>query len=102
VTTGADASANWGEKAAWRKSAATIFAVGDLLVAAQAKPPGQFEQIVERELPFGEPVVVWPDGTLNIDPVPGAPERKCSSRGHRWSYGISHTFCGKKVHAQSD
>ena len=49
-----------------------------------------------------QPVVVRPDGALNIDPVPGASERKWSSRGHRWSPGISHTFCGDEVHGQSD
>ena len=46
----------WATKicAAWQKSVAAIFDVGDLLVAARnAQPHGTFERMIEHELPFG-------------------------------------------------
>jgi hypothetical protein len=48
-----DVSANWARKirAAWHKSVAAIFEVGDLLVAAKKKlPHGQFEKMVQTRL----------------------------------------------------
>jgi hypothetical protein len=47
---------SWATKirAAWQNPLATIFEVGDLLVAAKAElPSGQFEKM-RNELPFGE------------------------------------------------
>jgi hypothetical protein len=49
--------ADWAGKirAAWQKSVAAIFEVGDLLSAAKAAlPHGRFEKMVQRGLPFGE------------------------------------------------
>jgi hypothetical protein len=47
---------SWAGKitAAWRKSAAAIIETGELLLAAKAKLPGQFERMVEDKLPFGQ------------------------------------------------
>jgi hypothetical protein len=48
---------NWATRirAAWQKSVAAIFEVGDLLIAAKKKMPhGQFERMVQNALPFGE------------------------------------------------
>ena len=40
---------------AWQKSVAAIFETGDLLLAAKKKlPRGQFESMVQQELPFSE------------------------------------------------
>jgi hypothetical protein len=47
----------WAQKirVAWQKSLDAIFAVGDLLLAAnKLLPHGQFEKMVRNELPFGE------------------------------------------------
>jgi hypothetical protein len=52
-----DMSANWAKKirAAWHRSVAAIFEVGDLLVAAKKKlPHGQFEKMVQTRLRWDE------------------------------------------------